>query len=38
MVNRLEPTWHGKDEPIHIEPRLLVENAALSNTAADLGT
>ena len=38
MANKLELTWYGKDEPIRIEPRLLIENAALSNTAADLGT
>lgn len=35
MANKLELTWYGKDEPIRIEPRLLIENAALSNTAAD---
>lgn len=34
MANKLELTWYGKDEPIRIEPRLLIENAALSNTAA----
>lgn len=38
MANKLELTWYGKDEPIRIEPRLLIENAALSNTAADLDT
>lgn len=32
MANRLELTWYGKDEPIKIEPRLLIENTALSNT------
>lgn len=31
-------TWYGKDEPIRIEPRLLIENVALSNTAADPDT
>lgn len=35
MANKLELTWYGKDEPILVEPRLLIENAALSNTAAD---
>ena len=30
--------WYGKDEPIRIEPRLLIENTALSNTAADPDT
>lgn len=34
MANKLELTWYGKDEPIRIEPRLLIENAALSNTDA----
>ena len=34
MANKLELTWYGKDEPILVEPRLLIENAALSNTAA----
>lgn len=38
MANKLELTWYGKDEPIHVEPRLLIENAALSNTASDPGT
>ena len=35
MANKLELTWHGKDEPIRVEPRLLIENTELSNTAAD---
>ena len=38
MANKLELTWYGKDEPIRIEPRLLIENADLSNTAADPST
>lgn len=38
MANKLELTWYGKDEPIRVEPRLLIENAALSNTTADPGT
>ena len=38
MANKLELTWYGKDEPIRVEPRLLIENTALSNTAADLDT
>lgn len=33
MPNKLELTWYGKDEPIKVEPRLLIENAALSNCA-----
>lgn len=38
MANKLELTWYGKEEPIRIEPRLLIENAALSNIAADPDT
>ena len=38
MANKLELTWFGKDEPMHIEPRLLIENVELSNTAADSDT
>ncbi len=38
MANKLELMWYGKDEPIRIEPRLLIENTALSNTAADPDT
>lgn len=38
MANKLELTWYGKDEPIHIEPRLLIENKAMSNTAANPNT
>lgn len=38
MANKLELTWFGKDEPMHIEPRLLIENAELSNTDADPDT
>lgn len=34
MSNKLELTWYGKDKPILVEPRLLIENATLSNTAA----
>lgn len=35
MANKLELTWYGKDNPIVVEPRLLIENAALSNCASD---
>ena len=35
MADKLELRWSGKDEPPHIEPRLLIENPALSNAAAD---
>lgn len=38
MANKLELTWYGKDEPIRVEPRLLIENTALSNAAADPDT
>lgn len=38
MANKLELTWYGKDEPIRVEPRLLIENKALSNTANDPDT
>ena len=38
MANKLELTWYGKDEVIHIKPRLLIENAAMSNTTADPDT
>ena len=38
MANKLELTWYGKDEPIRVEPRLLIENAELSNTAANPDT
>lgn len=31
MANKLELTWHGKDKPIKVEPRLLIETPALSN-------
>ena len=33
MPNKLELTWYGKDDPIKVEPRLLIENVELSNTA-----
>ena len=38
MANKLELTWYGKDEPIRVEPRLLIENTELSNTTTDLET
>lgn len=38
MANKLELTWYGKDKPIAVEPRLLVENAALSNCGGDPDT
>lgn len=33
MADKLELTWYGKEEPIRIEPRLLIENVTLSNAA-----
>ncbi len=38
MANKLELTWYGKDEPIRVEPRLLIENPALSNVEKDADT
>lgn len=38
MANKLELTWYGKDKPIVVEPRLLIENVALSNCANDPNT
>lgn len=35
MANKLELTWVGKDEPMRIEPRLLIECPELSNTEKD---
>ena len=38
MDNKLELTWPGKHAPVRTEPRLLIENAALSNASADPDT
>lgn len=38
MGNKLELTWYGKDKTIVIEPRILIENAALSNYVNDPDT
>lgn len=35
---KLELTWCGKDEELHIEPRILIENKELSNTSQDEST
>lgn len=35
MANKLELTWYGKNEEIRVEPRLLIENAELSNIDMD---
>ena len=37
-MQKLELTWVGKDDPISIEPRILIEDAAKSNTALDSDT
>ena len=31
MANKLELTWYGKDKPIMVEPRILIEDKSLSN-------
>jgi adenine-specific DNA-methyltransferase len=38
MANKLELMWYGKGEPIVIEPRLLIENSALSNCESATNT
>ncbi len=38
MANKLELTWYGKDKPIMVEPRLLIENKKLSNCSNDSNT
>ena len=38
MANKLELTWYGKDEPVRVEPRLLIEYPALFNLAMDADT
>lgn len=38
MANRLELMWYGKDDPLRIEPRLLIENTELSNVDKDSNT
>ena len=38
MTNKLELKWYGKDNPIQIEPRLLIEDRELSNYENDPGT
>jgi len=35
MGNKLELHWYGKDEPILVEPRILIEDPALSNCEKD---
>ena len=38
MANKLELTWYGKDKPIMVEPRILIENKSLSNCEQDSDT
>ena len=38
MANKLELTWYGKDKPIIVEPRILIEDASRSNCTADPDT
>lgn len=37
-VQKLELTWVGKDEPINVEPRILIEDKNLSNIEKDSNT
>lgn len=37
-MQKLELTWVGKDEPIAVEPRILIEDAERSNRAKDPDT
>lgn len=38
MANKLELTWYGKDKPIMVEPRILIEDKSLSNCEQDPDT
>ena len=38
MANKLELTWLGKEEPIIVEPRILIEDVAKSNCMDDPDT
>ncbi len=38
MPNKLELTWVGKEKELKVEPRILIENPDLSNTAQDKNT
>ncbi len=35
-MKKLELTWHGKNEPFEIEPRILLEDSELSNIEQDI--
>ena len=37
-MQKLELTWVGKDEPISVEPRILIEDVERSNRAKDPNT
>lgn len=37
-IQKLELTWVGKNEQLHIEPRILIENKELSNISIDVNT
>lgn len=38
IMKKLELTWVGKDEPINVEPRILIEDKNLSNIDNDSNT
>lgn len=38
MANKLELTWYGKEDPIVVEPRILIEDTSLSNCEQDPDT
>ena len=38
MTKKLELTWYGKENPIKVEPRILIENKSLSNCDHDPDT
>lgn len=38
MAQKLELTWYGKEDKFTVEPRILIENKALSNTEHDENT
>ncbi len=38
MANKLELTWYGKEEPIRVEPRILIEHPEWSNVEHDPNT
>mgnify|MGYP000938535547 CR=1 FL=1 len=38
MAQKLELTWYGKEDKFTVEPRIMIENKALSNTKHDENT